>query len=440
MKKYFNIFKNKWMKFGTVSFLYILFVIWLRSPLWFAGLAVIYDIYISKKVKWIFWKDKNGEAKGLRGWIDAIIFAVIAVTFIRMFFVEAYTIPTGSMEKSLLIGDYLFVDKVTYGPRIPNTPLSFPLVHNILPFTQITKSYLEWIKFDYKRLAGLRNIKRDDIVVFNFPHGDTVLIGNPSRDFYEWRRKEGKNYKLKKSDYTVRPVDKKDHYVKRCIAIPGDTVKITDGDVYVNGEKQKEIPKKQYNYRIQTDGKPISKKTWDEMDISISDRRKADVYGFPLTGENFEKIKKLPNTVNIERIKNYPDPSANELFPFDKKYNWDIDNYGPVWIPKKGTTIELTLDNLPFYKRIIDIYENNDLKIKDDEIFINGEKTNTYTFKMDYYWMMGDNRHNSLDSRYWGYVPEDHIVGRPMFVWFSSDPEKSFPKNIRWNRLFRRIK
>ncbi|MDR2066059.1 MAG: signal peptidase I [Prevotellaceae bacterium] len=439
MKNFFCILKNKWVKFGTASFLYILFVIWLRSPLWFLGLAVIYDIYISKKVKWTFWKDKNGEAKGLRGWADAIIFAVIAVSFIRMFFVEAYTIPTGSMEKSLLIGDYLFVDKITYGPRIPNTPLSFPLVHNVLPLTQITKSYLEWIKLDYKRLAGLRSIKRDDIVVFNFPHGDTVLISNPAMDFYDWRRTMGKNYILKKSDYTVRPVDKKDHYVKRCIAIPGDTVKIIDGDVYVNGEKQKDIVQKQYKYKIQTDGRPIPNQKWNDMDISINDRRNA-YGGITLTNENFEKIKKMPNVTAIERIKNIPDPSASMLFPFDKQYNWDIDNYGPVWIPKKGTTIELTVDNLPLYKRIIDVYENNDLAVTDGKIFINGEKTDRYTFKMNYYWMMGDNRHNSLDSRYWGYVPEDHVVGKPMFIWFSSDPEKSFPKNIRWSRLFKGIK
>ncbi|MDR2651840.1 MAG: signal peptidase I [Prevotellaceae bacterium] len=436
MKKYFDIFKNKWVKFGTVAFLYILFVIWLRSPLWFLGLSVIYEIYIRKKVKCAFWKDKNGEAKGLRGWIDAIIFAVLAVTFIRMFFVEAYTIPTGSMEKSLLIGDYLFVDKVTYGPRIPNTPLSFPLVHNILPLTQITKSYLEWIKFDYKRLAGLRNVKHDDVVVFNFPHGDTVLIANPTADFYDWRRRFGQNYTLKKSDYIVRPVDKKDHYVKRCIAIPGDTVKIINGDVYVNGEKQKDIPKKQYKYRIQTDGRAIPNKVWNDMDISMSDRRNA-FDGITLTDENFEKIKNMPNVVSIERVKNDTDPS---LFPFAKQYNWDIDNYGPIWIPQKGTTVELTLDNLPLYQRIIDIYENNDLAIKDGEIFINGEKANSYTFKMDYYWMMGDNRHNSLDSRYWGYVPEDHIVGKPILIWFSSDPEKSFPKNIRWSRIFSGIK
>jgi signal peptidase I len=436
MKKYFNTFKNKWVKFGTVSILYILFVIWLRSPFWFLGLAVVYDIYISKKVKWAFWKDKKGEAKGLRGWADAIIFAVVTVTFLRIFFVEAYTIPTGSMEKSLLIGDYLFVDKITYGPRIPNTPLSFPLVHNILPFTQITKSYLEWIKWDYKRLAGLRNIKRDDIVVFNFPHGDTVLIADPTGDFYDWRRNAGRNYILRKSDYIVRPVDKKDHYVKRCIAIPGDTVQIIDGDVYVNGKKQKDIPQKQYRYKIQTDGRAITNKTWNDMDISISDRKNSFA-GITLTYENFEKIRKMPNVTNIERVRNYPDPS---LFPFDKQYNWDVDNYGPIWIPQKGTEIELTPDNLAFYRRIIDVYENNDLAVKDGEIFINGEKTNTYTFKMNYYWMMGDNRHNSLDSRYWGYVPEDHVVGKPVFIWFSSDPEKSFPKNIRWNRLFSGIK
>jgi signal peptidase I len=414
-------------------------VIWLRSPLWFLGLAVVYDVYISKKVKWAFWKDKNGEAKGLRGWVDAIIYAVVVVTFLRIFFIEAYTIPTGSMEKSLLIGDYLFVDKITFGPRVPNTPLSFPLVHNVLPFTKITKSYLEWVKWDYKRLAGLRKIRRDDVVVFNFPHGDTVLISNPAGDFYAERRIYGTNLKLSKKDYVVRPVDKKDHYVKRCVAIPGDSLRIIAGDVYINGEKQKYIPKKQYRYKIQTDGRNINTKTWDDLGVSRSDRLDA-FGGITLTDENVEKLKKLPNVVSIERIKSSIDQTAKSLFPFDIRYNWDIDNYGPIWIPAKDATIELTTENLPFYQRIIDIYEDNDLQIKDGEIYINGEKTNKYTFKMDYYWMMGDNRHNSLDSRYWGYVPEDHVVGKPVFIWFSSDSEKSFPKSIRWNRLFRGIK
>jgi signal peptidase I len=436
MNKYFDLVQNKWVKFGIVSFCYILFVIWLCSPLWFLGLAVIYDIYISKKVKWAFWKDKKGEAKGIRGWIDAIIFAVIAVTLIKMFFIEAYTIPTGSMEKSLLVGDYLFVDKVTYGPRIPNTPISLPLVHNVLPFTQITKSYLEWIKWDYKRLAGFRKVRHDDVVVFNFPHGDTVRIEDPAGDFYEWRRTIGKNVILRKSDYIVRPVDKKDHYVKRCIAIPGDSLQIIDGDAYINGQKQKDILRKQYNYKIQTNGRPIDTKTLNDMDINRRDR---DFSHLPLTQENLDKIKSTPNVLNVERAQNYY-ASSEILFPFVKSTNWSLDDYGPIWIPQKGVTIELTLENLPFYRRIINIYEKNDLTVKDDEIYINGEKTNSYTFKMDYYWMMGDNRHNSLDSRYWGYVPEDHIVGRAAFIWFSSDNEKSFPKNIRWSRLFKVIK
>lgn len=440
MKKIFDLLKNKWIKFGTVSLLYILFVIWLRSPLWLLGLVVVYDIYISKKVKWAFWKDKNGEAKGMRGWLDAIIYSVVVVTFLRMFFIEAYTIPTGSMEKSLLIGDYLFVDKVTFGPRVPNTPLSFPLVHNILPFTKFTKSYLEWIKWDYKRLAGLRKIRHDDIVVFNFPHGDTVLINDPTSDFYEWRRTLGTGYSLKEGDYVVRPVDKKDHYVKRCIALPGDSLVIIGGDVYVNGKKQQNIPKKQYRYRIQTDGRNISSKVWDDLGVSLTDRMGALGGGITLTDENVEKLKKLPNVVNIEKVAGSIDAEAKTFFPFDIKYNWDIDNYGPVWIPAKGATIELTVDNISFYRRVIDVYENNDLQVTNDEIYINGEKANTYTFKMDYYWMMGDNRHNSLDSRYWGYVPEDHVVGKPAFIWFSSDGEKSFPKNIRWNRLFRGIR
>lgn len=439
-----NLFENKYFKFGIVTFFYLLWLIWLRNFWLLPGVAIIYDLYVSRKVNWTFWKKRDGKKKSvLVEWVDAIIFAVIAATLIRMFFIEAYTIPTSSMEKSLLIGDYLFVSKVSYGPKLPNTPISFPFVHHTMPFSKETKSFVEWIKWPYKRLAGLDKIKRNDVVVFNFPEGDTVILQYQDVSYYSMVRDYGRSYIWKNFDVIYRPVDKKENYIKRCVGISGDTIRVVHDQLYVNGQKQDIIGKVQYNYFVKTNGSPINSMHFEELGISKADQSynaAGSVYRLPLTDEAAERLKGFNNVQSVTKDENTnPAMMVRAIFPHDPRFQWTEDNFGPIVVPKKGVTIPLTLENLPIYKRLIDVYENNDLKVQDGAIYINGKQATSYTFKMDYFFMMGDNRHNSADGRYWGFVPEDHIVGKAVFVWLSLDKEKGFPGNIRWGRMFRTI-
>jgi signal peptidase I len=441
--------KNKWFKFAIAAAFYLLWVIWVQNFWLLPGLGIIYDIYISGKVHWAFWKKKGVKKQTkLVEWIDAIIFAVVAATFIRMFFLEAYTIPTSSMEKSLLVGDYLFVSKVAYGPKIPNTPLSFPFVHHTMPLSTETKSYLEWIKWPYRRIAGFGKIKNNDVVVFNYPDGDTLSTRFQSNiSYYSLVRQYGRDYVWNNprefGDIISRPVDKRENFIKRCVAIPGDSLKIVNGQVFVNGKAQTPFTGIQFNYVIKTDGSSINPKIFEKLRISQEDLANSrgmgipGLYVLPLTEVKAKEIAGLANVVSIEKNIT-PDsiPSAN-LFPYSADYPWNIDNFGTIWIPAKGTTVELNLQNLPLYQRIIDVYEENDLQVKGNKIYINGKPANSYTFKMDYYWLMGDNRHNSADSRYWGFVPEDHVVGKAVFTWLSLDKDYGlFSGKIRWDRLF----
>ena len=444
-----ELLSNKWFKFSTMGGLYLLWVIWLGNYWWLIGIGVIFDIYITEKVHWAFWKKKNppnGRQTKVVEWIDAIIFAVIAASFIRMFFIEAYTIPTSSMEKSLLVGDYLFVSKTAYGPKTPNTPLSFPFVHNTMPLTKGTKSYVEWIKKPYKRLAGFGKIKNDDVVVFHFPEGDTVALNLPAQSYYQLVRMYGRDRvwsdKRNFGEIVSRPVDKCENYIKRCVAIPGDEIKIERGQLFVNGKPQKTIPGMQHNYFVRTNGTSLNPKALEKLNIAVDDRDSysSEQYMFPLTESNVAKIKEFANVKSVEEIIDEPGKWDSGIFPSNENYPWNVDNFGPLSIPAKGQTIQLTVENLPLYNRIIRVYEDNKLEVNGNEIKINGQVTTNYTFKMDYYWMMGDNRHSSLDSRYWGYVPEDHIVGKPKFVWLSLDRDKSFPANIRLKRMFMGIK
>ena len=434
--------------FGLVGGLYLLWVIWLNNYWWLAGLIVIFDIYVTDKVHWAFWKKKNppdGRQTKVVEWIDAIIFAVIAATFIRMFFIEAYTIPTSSMEKSMMVGDYLFVSKVAYGPKLPNTPLSFPFVHHTMPFSTTAKSFSTLIHYPYRRIGGFGEIKNDDVVVFNFPEGDTVALKMQDRSYYELIRSYGRDRVRSDNrlfgDIIYRPVDKKENYIKRCVAIAGDSLKIASGQVYINGKPQKEIPGIQYKYLITINGTSFNKDALEKLDISPIEIEGSDSrYMMSLTANQAKKISELKFIQSKERITWPADNKDPGIFPSDSKYTWNLDNFGPIWIPKKGVTINLTADNLPIYKRIIGLYEENKLQVKDGKIFINGSPATTYTFKMNYYWMMGDNRYNSADSRYWGFVPEDHVVGKASFVWLSLDKNKSFPMNIRLNRFFMKVR
>lgn len=444
-----NIKINKWIKFAFWGLLYLLWVIWLGNYWFLLGLPVIFDIYVSKKVHWAFWKKKNppnGKQTKTVEWIDAIIFAVIAASFIRLFFFEAYVIPTSSMEKSMMVGDYLFVSKVAYGPKLPNTPLSFPFVHQSMPLTNHkVKSYVEWIKKPYKRLSGLTEVKNNDVVVFNFPEGDTVVVKYPSQNYHELIRMYGRERVLNDErtfgKIYSRPVDKKENYIKRCIAIPGDSLQVIDGYAYVNGNKQKHFPGQQFNYVITTDGSIINSRVLDKLGIAKADREifSGGRYLFPLTSEQLKKIKELKIVVSVKRLVIPAGNYDENIFPHSPNYTWNVDNMGPFYVPAKGATIEINTHNLPLYKRAIEVYEKNDLQVRDSTIYINGKAADTYTFTLDYYWMMGDNRHKSADSRYWGFVPEDHIVGKASIIWMSIDKDKKFPSNIRFKRIFKRI-
>lgn len=435
--------KHKYFKFGFAAVIFILWVIWIGNYWLLLGLPIIFDFYITQKVNWTFWKKRGQKKTVLIEWIDAIIFAVVAATLIRMFFIEAYTIPTSSMEKSLLIGDYLFVSKVSYGPKLPNTPISFPFVHHTLPFSKTAKSFIEWPRWPYKRIAGLGDIQRNDVVVFNFPEGDTVVLQDQNSSYYTLARIYGAENLKKNYDIIYRPVDKRENYIKRCVGLPGDTIQVKHGQLYVNGQEQIKIGKRQYNYQIKTNGSAINPVRFEQLGISKADQGYSPTGGFyqiPLTEEALDKIKGMSNVVEVVRNENTDTLMMWKLiFPHNPNYAWNEDNYGPLWIPKKGVTVDLNLNNLPIYERIIDVYENNDLSVSNGEIYINGQLAKTYTFKMDYYFMMGDNRHNSADSRFWGFVPEDHVVGEASFVWLSLDKEKSFPRNIRWSRMFKGI-
>lgn len=443
-----TILSNKWFKFATVAMLYLLWVIWLGSFLWLLGLAVIFDIYITQKVHWAFWKKKNppnGQQTKVVEWVDAIIFAVIAASFIRMFFIEAYTIPTSSMEKSMLVGDYLFVSKTAYGPKTPNTPLSFPFVHNKMPLLENKKSYVEWIKQPYKRLAGFTTIKNNDVVVFHFPEGDTVIANYPTQSYHAIVRAIGRDKvwsdKKRFGEIVAHPVDKRENYIKRCVGIHGDVIKMERGQLFVNGNPQQKFEGMQQDYIVRTNGTSINPKALDRLNIANDDRHgNSSQYNFPLTDSNAKKLNDFANVTGVDIIINEPGKWEPSIFPSDERFQWNVDNFGPITIPEKGATIKLTVDNLPLYKRVIDVYENNDLVVNGTQISINGEVVTSYTFKMDYYWMMGDNRHNSADSRYWGFVPEDHVVGKAKFIWLSMDKDKSFPANIRVKRMFSKIK
>ena len=463
--------RKQWIRFGVVLTLYLLFIIWLKSWLGIVVVPFIFDAYITKKIPWTWWKkSKNKTVLTVMGWVDAIVFALVAVYFVNLYFFQNYVIPSSSLEKSLLVGDYLFVSKMSYGARVPQTPLHMPLTQHTMPIFNC-KSYLEWVKWDYKRVDGLGKVQLNDIVVFNFPAGDSVATALQAEDIYRLSYQAGKElskpidmsglsledqrlvfdyyYQVGRKyindnpqsfgEIVVRPVDRRENYVKRCVGLPGQILQIENRVIYLDGKANKEPDNVQYRYFVHTKGM-LPDDLCHELGISREDLAgyytDESVYNMPLTAKAKDAL--LARKDIVTAIENTPDDDAGGLYPLNKLTGWTVDNYGPIWIPKKGETIELSLDNLPLYERPIHAYEGNALEVKDGKIFINGEETTHYTFKMDYYWMMGDNRHNSADSRFWGFVPEDHIVGKPIFIWLSLDQDRGwFDGKIRWSRLFK---
>jgi signal peptidase I len=376
-----------------------------------------------------------------REWLDAGVFAIVAATIIRTFFIEAYTIPTGSMEGSLLINDFLFVSKMHYGPRVPNTPLSVPFFHNELPFG-LGKSYSEAVQWGYKRLPGFQKVSRYDDVVFNYPDGDTIIKELPGLSYYDIKRAYTSELQGKTLD--TRPIDKMDNYIKRCVGLPGDKIEVKNGVLYVNDAPSQEFSFAQSSYAIHfrngmTDN---NKDAFEKMDINEDDIAggQNNVYEIMTNKTNFDLIKKWPEIDTAFEViypANAPVGPTELAWPHAAGYNWNRDNFGPIVLPKKGDVVTINKTTFPLYQRLIQNFEHNDVQVKDSTILINGKVANTYTIQGNYYWMMGDNRHNSLDSRFWGYVPEIHIVGKAWFVWMSY---KNKPWNIRFGRLFHGIK
>ena len=390
----------------------------------------------------------NYKKSAAREWIDAAAFAVVAATLIRSFVFEAYTIPTPSMEKTLLVNDFLFVSKSAYGPRLPNTPIAMPFVHHTIPGLNV-KSYEEWIHLPYIRWFA-SPVKRNDVVVFNFPVNDT-LINDEERfgsktTYYQAVRDKGRDQVWDEFNDLIitRPVDKRENFIKRCVGIAGDSIQVINGKLYVNGKPQDYFGQSQRYYKLQVPaGEFMDNDKLKGFGISIREeqgdlmQQNGTEWLVNITNEERNNLHLPPGYVLSDFIadlnsQNFP---ANQLYPYySKATGWTVDNYGPVWIPAKGTSIALTADNITRYQRCIQVYEGNTVENRGGKYFINGLEAANYTFKMNYYWMMGDNRHNSLDSRYWGFVPEDHVVGKASLIWFS------YEGGPRWKRLFRWIK
>jgi len=476
--------KRDWFWAITLCILYIVFLIWIKSWWGVIALPFIFDAYVTRKINWGWWKDlENPVTRTVMSWVDAIVFALVAVYFVNIYFFQNYTIPSSSLEKSLLVGDYLFVSKTSYGPRVPQTPLHMPLCQHTLPFGDI-KSYIEWPQWKYKRVSP-KPVQLNDIVVFNYPAGDTVTL-NPryqATDYYLLSKMYGEQiyqqnfgalpamdglspleqrklfaeYSALGSAYiksnagefgqvTWRPVDRRENYVKRCVGLPGQTLQIKDRIIYLDGKANKEPDNVQYNYKVEW----LQRVNQDDAVIKQLGISYDDLYGqgldpmyadpqdvLPLTEKSAKELRARKDLVASVTLITQTETDA--IYPLNGNKGWTCDNYGPVWIPKKGESIKLTLENLPVYERPIAVYEGNKLEVTPEgKILINDKEVTEYTFKMDYYWMQGDNRHNSADSRFWGFVPEDHIVGKPIMIWLSTDKDRGwFGGHIRWNRLFR---
>lgn len=457
---------SRWVRFGVVTVIFIAWVAWLNNWWVLFLLPLLFDIYITGYIPFTWWKkSKSAVTRAVMSWVDAIVYALILVYFIFTFIGQNYQIPSSSLEKSLLVGDYLWVNKMAYGPRVPITPIHFPLVQNTFPIIN-TKSYLETPQWTYHRLKGLGSVKTGDIVVFNFPAGDTVATKMQNPDYYTLVKMAGgrqfiHNNPQQFGEILYRPVDRRENYVKRAVGLPGETLKIVNGEIFIDDKKQPQPVDAQFNYYFQTD-RTLTDAEWDKLGIAKDDRNNIPVtesdheslrilgfrvndngsvppiYLSPLTKEMLTKVKALPGFINVMQ---QPAPVGDYLFPSsDDTKNWTRNNYGPIWIPKKGATVELNASTWPLYERVIRNYEgHHDAYIKNGTVYIDSRPAPTYTFAMDYYFMMGDNRDNSLDSRYWGFVPEDHIVGKPMWVLISFDKDKGILNGgIRFNRIFKK--
>jgi signal peptidase I len=438
MRKY-----RKYIEFGAAVLTWSAIIIW--TQFWYLLLfnLVFLDLFITRKIDWTL--RKYGLPRFLQStleWMAVLILAIVFSFTIKVLLIEAYKIPTPSMEETLLVGDYIFVSKLAYGPRLPGTPLSIPFYHNKLPSGQ--KSYSEKISLSYKRIRGFSKVKRDDIIVFNFPEGDSMVVQYPGQNYYSLVRQYGRDYILSEFEVLTHPVDKRENYIKRCIGLPGDVLIISEGEVMVNGKIRPDDPGKKHKYYVTTTGDPLPDPLLDSLKIlksSLTYNPVNSLYVLYLTTGKAEFLKSYHQ---VRSIKRFAEPMLSfqnlEIFPHSSDYRWTGDNFGPMKVPARGDSVQIDMINIPLYQRIIEVYENNKLHVEDGMIYINDRMTSYYKFEMDYFFVMGDNHHNSADSRYWGLVPEDHLLGKAVTVWFSIEPDKPFIEGLRKERIFSSIK
>ena len=433
----------RYLIFFLSGFFWSMLVIWIGLYFLLPLNLVLFDIFLTRRIDWTL--RSYGLPKYLQAsleWTGIVLLALICSFGIKVLLVETYKIPTPSMEETLLAGDYIFVSKLAYGPRLPETPLAVPFYHNTMPSGK--KSYSERLRMPHKRLKGFSRVKRGDIIVFNFPEGDTMVVQYPGQNYYSLVRQYGRDYILSEFDIVTHPVDKRENYIKRCVALPGDTLQISQGKVMVNGSMRPELPLQKFKYYVATRGEPLPDPLLDSLKIlksAVTYNPINSLHVLYLAKENVSALRSSPKVRSISR---YMEPTLSfqnqEIFPHSNHFRWTGDNFGPLTIPSRGDTIELDLLNLPIYRRIISTYEHNRLEVLDGVIHINDSVTNSYVVKMNYYFVMGDNHHNSADSRYWGFVPEDHLLGKAVIVWFSVKPDTPFIGGLRKERIFRSIK
>lgn len=466
---------TRWIRFGVVSLIYVMWVLWMGNLWWLLGLILLFDIYITGLIPLTWWKkSRHRWVRSVMSWVDAIVYALVLVYFVFNFAGQNYMIPSSSLEKTLLTGDYLMVNKLAYGPRVPMTPVHFPLVHNTLPIIN-TDSYTSWPSNGYRRLKGYRQVERGDIVVFNFPAGDTCLVGGTipaeRKPYYyqvidEVGRETVVNNPQTWGEIKYRPVDRRDNYVKRCVALPGDRLRISGDTLYINGEAQPTPQHAQYNYLVQlaaplddeqlhnlgvapgdmwaVDYTPEQKEMMSQSGLMPRATEAAYWYVMPASQDILKGLGDTGLLMGSTRFSNIGSTTTpGQLFPPRAAYNWTLGNYGGregILVPRRGMKVRLTPAAWDMYSRVIRNYEGHtDAYLgQDGRVYIDGRPQDVYTFGMDYYFMMGDNRDNSLDSRFWGFVPEDHIVGTPLIVVASFDQDRSlFNGKIRWSRILR---
>lgn len=434
---------RRYLGFGLSGLFWSLLVIWIGLyPLLIINL-VLFDHIITGKVDWRMRSlHLPRYLRSALEWLSILALALVCSFSIKILLVETYKIPTPSMEETLLAGDYIFVSKLAFGPRLPATPLAIPFYHNKLPSGK--KSYSDRINMRHKRLKGFSQVKRDDIIVFNFPEGDSMVVQYPGQNYYSLVRQYGREYILSEFEIITHPVDKRENYIKRCIALPGDTIRIHEGNVSINGKRGAELPLQKFKYYVTTNGSPLPDELLDSLKILKTAVTYNPVNSLHVLYLAEEHVNTLRSFTQVRSISRYTEPTLSfqnqEIFPHSDFYRWTGDNFGPLRIPARGDTILLDHITLPLYERIIDIYEENDLQVKDGDIYINGEAATQYVIRMDYYFVMGDNRHNSADSRYWGFVPENHLLGKAVNVWFSIEPDRGIIGGLRKERIFRPIK